>query len=156
MDDMENKTKMSEVSTKEEGRLLLSEKDAAEYYAYKKQKKIAHIMGALARSEGVVDGKSGADSSSGGTRDPYLFRFGKGIFIARKRQGGLLNRRQWGNFDKGKGLRGSVDAENGRKGVDGSNYPFVVGWEAICGNQEGIAPSYACDEKYLRKGMGGG
>jgi deoxyribose-phosphate aldolase len=57
MDDMENKTKMSEVSTKEEGRLLLSERDAAEYYAYKKQKKIAHIMGALARSEGVVDGK---------------------------------------------------------------------------------------------------
>ena len=54
---MENKTKMSEVSTKEEGRLLLSETDAAEYYAYKKQKKMAHIMGAFARSEGVLDGK---------------------------------------------------------------------------------------------------
>ncbi|MBO5736426.1 MAG: hypothetical protein J6S04_01335 [Clostridia bacterium] len=57
MDDMENKTKTSEVSTKEEGRLLLSETDAAEYYAYKKQKKIAQIMDALARSEGVLDGK---------------------------------------------------------------------------------------------------
>lgn len=57
MDNMENKTKTGEVLTKEEGRLLLSEKDAAEYYAYKKQKKIAQIMDALARSEGVLDGK---------------------------------------------------------------------------------------------------
>ena len=54
---MENKTKTSEVSTKDEGKLLLSETDAAEYYAYKKQKKIAQIMDALARSEGVLDGK---------------------------------------------------------------------------------------------------
>ncbi len=57
MDDMENKTKLSETPTKEEGRLLLSETDAAEYYAYKKQKKIAMIMDALARSEGVLDGR---------------------------------------------------------------------------------------------------
>ena len=57
MEEMENKTKIGEVSTKEQGRLLLSEKDAAEYYAYKKQKKIAQIMDALARSEGVLDGK---------------------------------------------------------------------------------------------------
>ena len=58
MDDMENKPKTSEIPTKEEGRLLLSETDAAEYYAYKKQKKIAQIMDALARSEGVLDGKT--------------------------------------------------------------------------------------------------
>lgn len=57
MEEMENKTKISEGSTKDEGKLLLSEKDAAEYYAYKKQKKIAQIMDALARSEGVLDGK---------------------------------------------------------------------------------------------------
>lgn len=57
MDDMENKTKIEEIPTKEEGRLLLSESDAADYYAYKKQKKIAMVMGALARSEGVLDGK---------------------------------------------------------------------------------------------------
>ena len=56
MDDMENKTKTTE-PTKEEGRLILSETDAAEYYAYKKQKKIAQILDALARSEGVLDGK---------------------------------------------------------------------------------------------------
>ena len=59
MDDMENKTKTTE-PTKEEGRLLLSETDAAEYYAYKKQKKIAQILEALARSEGVLDGKEDA------------------------------------------------------------------------------------------------
>ena len=57
MEDMENKTKLDEIPTKEEGRLLLSETDAAEYYAYKKQKKIAMILDALARSEGVLDGK---------------------------------------------------------------------------------------------------
>ena len=33
---------------------LLSSKDAAEYRAYKKQKKVAEIMSAIARSEGVV------------------------------------------------------------------------------------------------------
>ena len=55
---MENKTKTSENFTKaEEGRLLLSGTDAEEYYAYKKQKKIAQIMAALARSEGMLDGK---------------------------------------------------------------------------------------------------
>ena len=43
MEDMENKTKMDEIPTKEEGRLLLSETDAAEYYAYKKQKKIGAL-----------------------------------------------------------------------------------------------------------------
>ena len=59
MDDMENKTKTTE-PTKEEGRLLLSETDAAEYYAYKKQKKITQILDALARSEGVLDGKEDA------------------------------------------------------------------------------------------------
>ncbi len=58
MDDMENKPKTSETPTKEEGRLLLSESDAAEYYAYKKQKKIAQIMDALSRSEGMLDGKT--------------------------------------------------------------------------------------------------
>ena len=58
MDNMENKTKSSENFTKaEEGRLLLSETDAEEYYAYKKQKRIAQIMSALARSEGILDGK---------------------------------------------------------------------------------------------------
>ena len=57
MDDMENKTKTSELPTKEEGRLILSEKDAAEYYAYKKQKKVAQILEALSRSEGVLDGR---------------------------------------------------------------------------------------------------
>ena len=58
MDNMENKTKSSEDFTKaEEGRLFLSETDAEEYYAYKKQKKIAQIMSALARSEGILDGK---------------------------------------------------------------------------------------------------
>ena len=57
MEDMENKTKMGEIPTKEEGRLLLSESDAADYYAYKKQKKIAMILDALARSEGVLDGR---------------------------------------------------------------------------------------------------
>ncbi len=38
------------------GSFLLSSKDAAEYRAYKKQKKVAEIMSALARSEGVVAG----------------------------------------------------------------------------------------------------
>ena len=43
MDNMENKTKSSEDFTKaEEGRLFLSETDAEEYYAYKKQKKIVN------------------------------------------------------------------------------------------------------------------
>lgn len=58
MENMENKTKTNENFTKaEEGRLLLSETDAQEYYAYKKQRKIAQIMAALARSEGMLDGK---------------------------------------------------------------------------------------------------
>lgn len=36
-------------------RLLLTQEDAEEYYAYKKQKKIAEIMDALSKSEGVIE-----------------------------------------------------------------------------------------------------
>lgn len=57
MDDMENKTKQEEISTKEtEGGFALTQAEAQEYYAYKKQRKIAEITSALARSEGILDG----------------------------------------------------------------------------------------------------
>ena len=54
MEKMENKTS-GEVFTKEEKGLILTAADAEEYYAYKKQKKINEIMGAMSQSEGVIE-----------------------------------------------------------------------------------------------------
>ena len=54
MENVENKTSQTEC-TKEKG-LLLTASDAEEYYAYKKQKKIAEIMDALSHTEGVIEG----------------------------------------------------------------------------------------------------
>ncbi|MBR2622717.1 MAG: hypothetical protein IKD15_00655 [Clostridia bacterium] len=54
MEKMENKTS-GEVLTKEEKGLILTAADAEEYYAYKKQKKINEIMGAMSQSEGVIE-----------------------------------------------------------------------------------------------------
>ena len=61
METLENKTNGSnftnEGTIQAEGkRLLLTTADAEEYYAYKKQKKIAEIMDALSHSEGVIEG----------------------------------------------------------------------------------------------------
>lgn len=57
MDGMENKTKQNEVPTKDAATgFILTQADAQEYYAYKKQCKIAQILSAFARSEGVLDG----------------------------------------------------------------------------------------------------
>ena len=52
MENLENKTKQGEVFTKEpvEGGMTLSTRDAEEYRAFKKQKKIAEITGAICRS----------------------------------------------------------------------------------------------------------
>ncbi len=55
MDDMENKTNKTDFTKGEKG-LLLTATDVEEYYAYKKQKKMAEVMDALARSEGVIEG----------------------------------------------------------------------------------------------------
>jgi len=58
--EMENKTNNAE-PTKENGKgLTLSPADAEEYYAYKKQKKIAEILDAFSRSEGVIGAKEDA------------------------------------------------------------------------------------------------
>ena len=58
--EMENKTNNA-APTKENAKgLTLSPADAEEYYAYKKQKKIAEIMSALARSEGVIGAREDA------------------------------------------------------------------------------------------------
>ena len=61
MEKMENKTN-GETFTKENKGLILTAADAEEYYAYKKQKKIAEIMDAMSRSEGVLEATDDAQS----------------------------------------------------------------------------------------------
>lgn len=60
MENVENKTNNVECTKDAMGQadkgLLLTATDAEEYYAYKKQKKVAEIMDALAHTEGVVEG----------------------------------------------------------------------------------------------------
>lgn len=57
MENMENKTNETDFTKgNADKRLLLTTEDAEEYYAYKKQKKIAEIMDALSHTEGIVEG----------------------------------------------------------------------------------------------------
>ena len=58
MEDLEQKTETVPTKVEQKENLLtLSHSDAVEYYSYKRQQKTALIMGALARSEGIIDGK---------------------------------------------------------------------------------------------------
>lgn len=60
MENSENKTNLNEGFTKEEVGVMLSRSDAEEYRAYKRQRKIAEITAAIARSESPIGAKDDA------------------------------------------------------------------------------------------------